>query len=125
MLINATILDETLAPVFEYHTEINPLRVFELVELADNAANETRQRGVEWSIDRIHLAGKQMVDAVAATPESNDTYLQTRIENIMVALWVHESLFTNNQTTSRIKTNFELKISPEGRVQSTSLYIEE
>lgn len=125
MLISATILDETLTPVFEYHTEINPLRVFELVELADNAANETRQRGVEWSIDRIHLAGKQMVDAVAATSESNDTYLQTRIENIMVALWVHESLFTNNQTTSRIKTNFELKIYPAGRVQSTNLYIEE
>lgn len=116
MLISAAILDETLAPVFEYHTEINPQRIF---MLAEDRETEAHQRGVEWSINRINLAGKHLVDTVAAS-SADATVLQNEIENIVVALWVYQSLFMNVNAKSFTKANLELKISSDGTVQSTS-----
>lgn len=121
MMISVTVMDETLASVFEYHTEIHPLRI---MILAESREAEARRRGVEWTINRINYAGKYLVDTVK-TSHTRTLDLQKEVTDIVMALWLHQSIFMDFKTKSFMKANLELRILSDGTVQSISHPIEE
>ena len=116
MLISATILDETLSPVFEYHTEIDPLSLLTIIESRQDHA---RYKGAEWTENSINGYGKTFLDKFKASQEQPPD-LQTEVADIVMAIWLHQSLFMGVKTATFIKTNLELKILSNGSVQAIS-----
>lgn len=121
MMISATILDKSLAPVFEYHTEIDQLR---LMIMAESREDHVRQKGATWAAGGVAYFGKECVDKFNASPGQTPD-LQKEITDTVMALWLYQSLFMGVKAESFMKTNLELRIAPDGTVQSTNQRIEE
>lgn len=121
MMISATILDASLAPVFEYHTEIDQLR---LMILAESREDRVRQKGATWAEGGVAHFGKACVDKFNAAQEQAPD-LEKELTDTVMALWLYQSLFMGIKAESFMKTNLDLRISPDGTVQSTSQSIEE
>ena len=116
MMISATILNDNLGTVFEYHTEIDPLSLLIIIESRQDHA---RYKGAEWTENSINGYGRTFLDKFKASQEQTPD-LQIEITDIVMAVWLHQSLFMGVKTATFIKTNLELKILSDGTVQATS-----
>ena len=116
MLISATILDETLSPVFEYHTEIDPLP---LLNITENRQDKARHKGADWTQNNINSCGKAFLNKLKASQEQTPNF-QMEVTDIVMALCLHQSLFMGIETATLIKTHLELKILSDGTVHASS-----
>lgn len=115
MLISLIVVNEAGVSVFEYHTEIHPLR---LIILAESRKAEARTQGKAWAAGNIRFYGKRFVDACYSSREVNPD-LQTEAADVVMALWLHQTLFMSVSTKTFTQADLELRISPNGAVQST------
>jgi hypothetical protein len=121
MLISATLLGESLTPVFEYHTELDPLP---LMAIAESREGHLRYKGAEWAAASVSQFGKAFINTLSELTTSSPN-LQKEVADIVMALWLYQSLFMNVKAESFSKANLELLISPDGTVKSTSHRVEE
>ena len=116
MMISATVLDETLAPIFEYHTEVDQLR---LMILAESREDNVRQKGAQWAAGGVSHCGKEFINKFHASNEPAPDF-EMEAANIALALWLYQSIFLGVKAESFMKTDLEFFITPDGIVQSNS-----
>lgn len=116
MLINITVLDDAFSPVFKYQTEINQLN---LMIIAESREKMVKEKGAEWTAGGVTFCGKQLVEKFNASNKKNPD-LQKEATETAMALWLFQSIYCGVTAESFMKTNLDLRISPDGTVQSTS-----